>query len=258
MRYRITKVKKLKNKPLNKSISQIVLYIMSGEITLCYICLSGGTELVRPCANSVCTARTHRDCLMTQFNFNNKNCGNCFQPIFITKNLPNKYYSRTVHKFTILIMGLAIVFFLAYISTAFASLLGCYDSAIVSQLDMINVLATACSLFFSTFLNHIFLFLCGNSLFVSISRKLDRSGIIQTPSVVLVIIYLLIVFVHMVGFCSIECFTCNVFIIGLIIYLLGVFLAIAIILLYGLHICITDVFDQTKWVEFGIVVKNDT
>jgi len=88
---------------------------------VCYICFdvidyqnNKSTDIVRPCANEICTARVHRDCIKKQFMSGstcNKLCGNCQSPI--VQNIEKKFnikkccetYLKIIFTIIIIIFG---------------------------------------------------------------------------------------------------------------------------------------------------------
>lgn len=69
---------------------------LTPDIPICYICcqvtdIHGDSELVRPCSNQLCQARTHQGCLQTQYGTCKKSCGFC----------NNKIVAKRVNKFDV-------------------------------------------------------------------------------------------------------------------------------------------------------------
>ena len=98
----------------------------------CYICLdpeiSGTSILVKPCINSICTARVHINCLREQLHHNNTTCGICkndinmdqFEtPVESHHSEEEEWPNIKYHQIVIFIIVTSLIFFITIFGITF-------------------------------------------------------------------------------------------------------------------------------------------
>lgn len=91
---------------------------------ICYACFTNEKKLLRPCNNTLCTARLCEDCLMKQYSTKNIKCGICRSPFSVTQISEEfdaseccSWYTKFFYMFFMMIGGLVGLVLLALART---------------------------------------------------------------------------------------------------------------------------------------------
>ena len=241
----------------------------------CYICLYPGDNLLRPCVNTRCKGRVHRECIALQYTSDNTKCGICRSNIFVNDNNTKKFdtntcckqYLKIIYNVFIIIVGSISIILLA-LGKTLASWTDCeYGSS-----DPCDGPAVG-TIFFTIPLVILFwqfpmcccckynIFCCG-----SLKQRINHKSYI-TMGILFLVAIGLVVLAHVIGYPIIkymfdkdEFFTWRTSTAGFVVYCILVGFGVLCLIIFGILYCtyantieMFSVYEE----EYGVVLTDD-
>lgn len=244
---------------------------------ICYICLQSTGNFVRPCDNTKCSARCHRECIATQISYNNAKCGVCKQHIVKKPGEINRKkcwgmccynFIKVLYDLCMLTIGSIIVFLMALGKTITVPWVNCGkvspcdDGAVGTIFFVVPFLAMfwqfrLCKCEGKCCVYHIFI--CE-----SIKHRMKCKSRL-TIFIMFLIANMLVFVAHGIGYPIIrfyfhkdEFFTWRTSLAGFVIYAIIIAAGLICFVIYCIYYCIEDHAMRTYGeIEYGVDVPED-